>query len=103
MGLRDIKLKKAYSSEDNNILHSFYIPVLKESIQYDRLAGFFSSTSLAVAARGIASLIENRGHMRLLVSPKLTSQDIKAIRKAIDTPEKFIEDKMLLAIHAIED
>lgn len=103
MGLRDIELKMAYSSEDDNILHSFYIPALKESVQYDRLAGFFSSTSLAVAARGIASLIENRGHTRLLVSPKLTLQDVKAIRESVDTPEKFIEGKMLLAMHAIKD
>jgi superfamily II DNA or RNA helicase len=103
MGLRDIELKKSYSSEDDNILHNFYIPVLKESVQYERLAGFFSSTSLAVAARGIASLIENGGHMRLLVSPKLTSQDIKAIREAGDKPEKFIAGNMLLAVDDIED
>jgi len=41
--------------------------------------------------------------MRLLVSPKLTSQDIKAIQEASDTPEKFIEGKMFLAIDDIED
>ena len=41
--------------------------------------------------------------MRLLVSPKLTLQDVRAIRESVDTPEKFIEGKMLLDINAIED
>ena len=38
----------------------FYIPVLSKSVEYDRSVGFFSSASLALAARGIAGLIKNR-------------------------------------------
>ena len=93
----------AYSSEDDDILHSFYIPALKESIRYNRLAGFYSSTSLAVAARGIASLIESGGQMRLIVSPFLTSQDIRAIHNASDSPEKFIQKTMFINLDNIED
>ena len=45
MGLRDLDLKPAYDSEDNDVVNDFYIPALSESILYRRLAGFFSSTA----------------------------------------------------------
>jgi len=61
MNLKSINLNKAYSSDSDDILYDFYIPSLKESIEYDRLAGFFSSKSLAIAARGILGLIEKGG------------------------------------------
>ena len=58
MSYKNIKLQKTYSSDDDDILNDFYIPILKESNEYCRLAGFFSSTSLAVASRGILGLIK---------------------------------------------
>ncbi len=42
----------------NNPLENFYIPALSASIQYDRSAGYFSSSALAVAAAGVARLIQ---------------------------------------------
>lgn len=81
MGLRDLALQRAYDSgsSDADVLADFYVPVLAESASYDRLAGFFSSTALAVAARGIAGLIKNGGSMRLIASPHLTKADIDAL------------------------
>jgi hypothetical protein len=48
-------------SDEDDILHSFYIPALARSISYKRLSGSFSSSSLALAARGLAGLIFNKG------------------------------------------
>jgi len=103
MSLRELNLKKAYSSETEDILFDFYIPVLKESIEYNRLAGFFSSTSLAVAARGVVGLIKNDGNMRLVVSPKLTKKDLQIILDTHKNPEKYIETKMLKEIENLEN
>jgi len=103
MGLKNIHLKKAYSSDFDDVLTDFYIPSLKESIEYCRLAGFFSSTSLAIAARGIVGLIKNGGIMRLIVSPKLSEKDVKAIVDAYEKPEKYIEKKMLRELDKLED
>jgi len=103
MCLKEIKLKKAYSSDFNNILLDFYIPVLSHSVGYNRLAGFFSSSSLAIAARGISKLIKNNGIMRLVVSPKLRKDDLDAIILAHKDPEKVVEEKMLNELEKIED
>jgi superfamily II DNA or RNA helicase len=103
MYLKEIKLKKAYSSDFDNILLDFYIPVLSHSVGYDRLAGFFSSSSLAIAARGISKLIKNNGIMRLVVSPKLRKDDLDTIILAHKDPEKLVEEKMLNELEKIED
>jgi len=101
--LRTISLKKAYSSDYNDILHDFYIPVLSNSIEYHRLAGFFSSTSLAISARGIYHLIENKGIMKLIISPKLSKNDISIINEANSEPDKFIKEKMLKELEQFEN
>ena len=87
MSLRDHSFQIYYGPADNP-LASFYIPALSVSVQYDRSAGFFSSSALAVAAAGVARLIQNGGRMRLLVGASLDEQDVEAIRKGYDLKER---------------
>ncbi len=103
MGLRDIPFKKAYSSDSDDILHDFYIPVLSEATEYRRLAGFFSSSSLAIAAKGISGLIGNNGFMKLIVSPKLRKRDLEVLIRSEKEREAFLEEKMLESIDRLED
>jgi hypothetical protein len=77
MSLRDLNLKKAYSSDSDDILNDFYIPALREAVEYHRIAGFFSSSSLVIAAKGIVGLVGNQGTMKLIVSPKFNRQDLE--------------------------
>jgi len=103
MSLRDLSLKKYYSSDTDDILCEFYIPALQESISYHRLAGFFSSSSLAIAARGIVGLIKNDGKMHIIVSPKLNKEDIEIILESYTNPDKFIEMKMTKELGNLEN
>lgn len=75
----------------DNPLENFYIPALSASITYDRSAGYFSSSALAVAAAGVARLIQNGGKMRLLVGAELTEADVEAIRQGYDLHLKINE------------
>jgi len=103
MSLKKISLKKSYDSDNDNILKDFYIPSLSNSVVYKRLAGFFSSSSLAVAARGISKFIENGGHMQLITSAKLQKADIDVIRQAHENPEKIVEKMILSDLEKLED
>ena len=103
MTLQDITLKSAYDSDTDNVLTDFYIPALANSILYDRLTGFFSSTTLAAAAKGIVGLMKNGGSIRLITGAVFQEQDIKAIKEAINTPEKIIEQFMLKEIDNLEE
>ncbi|MGC8794698.1 MAG: SNF2-related protein, partial [Bryobacteraceae bacterium] len=88
MNLRDHPFRIYYGPADDP-LANFYIPALSASVRYDRSAGFFSSGALAVAAAGVARLIRNGGHMRLLVGAALDEGDVEAIRKGHDLRERI--------------
>jgi len=62
-----------------DILHDFYIPVLQRATSYDRVAGFFRSTSLAAAAQGFSAFVGREGKARFVVGADLDPGDILAI------------------------
>ena len=77
--LSQLTLKRVYSSSADDLISDFYVPVLSEAISYKRIAGYFSGTSLLLAARGIAQLIENGGTYRLITGVEISEQDYAAI------------------------
>jgi len=97
--LKDISLKSYYWSDEDDILLDFYIPALSVSKTYKRIAGYFSSTTLAVAAKGLAAFIHNGGKMFLITSVVLSGEDKDSIEKSIEKCEK----KVIEEIDNIED
>lgn len=100
MSFQDLHLDVSYESDSNKnqLLDNFYIPVLENSKKYFRIAGFFSSTSLSVAAEGIEGLIKNDGKMYLLISPELSEEDFSIISKS----EKLENDAFLFSDFALD-
>jgi SNF2 family DNA or RNA helicase len=70
-----------YTPEDGDLVKLFYIPALEDAVRYDRLTGYFNSTALTLAARGLEGLIRNSGHMRLIVGCTLNQPEIDAIER----------------------
>lgn len=103
MSLKELNLKKSYDSDKDNTLEDFYIPILSESIEYRRLAGFFSSTSLAVAAKGMADFIRNGGSMKLIVSAKFQKEDLNAIKEIYKNQEELIEKIIIKDLENLEN
>lgn len=62
-----------------DMLHDFYIPALKLAVRYDRVAGYFRSSSLAAASMGFSSFVNRQGKMRLIVGADLDPEDVKAV------------------------
>ena len=82
MGLKDIKnIKIEYTTNYDNVVTSFYIPCLKEAVEYKRAVGYFSSTILLQISQGLGALATKGGKVKLLVSPRLTEDDYLAIEK----------------------
>lgn len=61
-----------------DILEDFYIPVLSRSVTYDRVAGYFRSTSLAAASQGFSAFTQNSGKARLIVGADMDPEDVQA-------------------------
>jgi hypothetical protein len=74
-----------------NILHDFYIPALSLSVQYDRVAGYFRSSSLAEASQGFSAFTEAGGKIRMIVGADLDLADVTAI---LEGDEKGLADHM---------
>lgn len=90
MSLKELNFKAAYNSDEDDILNDFYIPALENSKVYKRIAGFFTSTSLAIAARGMAKFIENNGKIQLIANVYLSEEDYNFVKNE-ETKDKIIE------------
>lgn len=77
-----IDLQVRYKSQKNDVINEFYVPVLSNSVLYDRAVGFFSSNILVEYIAGLQEFIDNQGKMRLIISPRLSDTDIETIINA---------------------
>lgn len=104
MSFKEIEseISPSYNSANSDIVNDFYNKVLSESIYYDRISGFFNSTSLAVAAKGIDKFIKNNGHMRLICGAQLDEDDLKSINNSDDL-KNIIDKKFIDDYNSIED
>ena len=95
LSFKDLEIKIKYDSDVSDILNDFYIPTLAHSSRYYRISGFFSSTSLAISARGLEEFIKNNGKMKLICSAILSKDDYDKMKEVFSTPEELIEEKFL--------
>lgn len=90
MSLKALKIRDEYRSDSCNLIQDFYVPCLESSVIYSRAVGFFSSTALAAAAKGILALIRSGGKMQLIASPYLSQEDAEAIARGLKQREEVI-------------
>lgn len=99
MSLDELDLKYSYRSEFDEISKDFYIPCLKESIKYDRAAGYFSSDVLQKIAEGLIPFInKNEGKVRIVANPHLSVDDLNAMQLGFEAREKLVNSKVLQEI-----
>ncbi|MCB1078493.1 MAG: DNA phosphorothioation system restriction enzyme, partial [Verrucomicrobiae bacterium] len=85
------------------MVSDFFVPCLQKAILYRRSAGYFTSAGLALAARGVASLVSRGGRMQLVVSPYLEPQDIEALQRAKERPSEALATIVSRDLVEIED
>ena len=98
MRFRDLKIKNEYRSFTDDIVNNFYIPLLERAILYQRAVGFFSSTALIEISHGISKILENKGNIQIIASPRLQEPDIIAIEKGYEEREKVLERVLINSI-----
>ena len=97
-GFRRLDIRTRYSSGDDDLLADFYVPVLSRAVRYERMAGYFVSSSFLSVASGMARFIANNGAIRLLVGAKLTEADQQALLGKVPL-EEVLADR--LALHQL--
>jgi len=101
--LAELSLDITYRSFGASIVHDFYNPCLERAILYRRAVGYFTSSGLATAAKGLAKFISHGGRMKLVASPKLEQHDIEAIEKGYKSQLQAIESVVCKELKEIEE
>ena len=94
MDFTEINVKCEYRSLIDDVVRQFYIPLLSHAVKYQRAVGFFSSSILVQIAKGITGLVKNGGTMELVASPRLSPEDIEAIRTGYKKREQVIQEAL---------
>jgi superfamily II DNA or RNA helicase len=93
----ELNLQITYRSCDGNIVDLFYNPCLKHAVSYKRAVGYFTSSGLSAAAKGLASFLAGSGRMYLIASPHISQADAEAIQKGYSTREQVVTECLLRA------
>lgn len=98
---KDLDLKISYDSDEDDTIGDFLLPVLSNSKNYKRLAGYFNSSSLALSARGIKGLLRNNGTMQLVCGHQLSLKDKEAMEQGLEAKE--LSENFLKELEELED
>ncbi len=80
MPFPDLALRPSYTAADDRV-NDFFVPILSQATSYDRVTGYFRSSSLASVARGLARFIGHGGRMRLIAGAALDDRDVRALEE----------------------
>ena len=80
MSFADLRLQRHYNSDEDDVLDSFYRPVLSTAQRYDRAVGYFSSSAFKACATELATFVGKAGSIRLVVGCLVSPADIEALQ-----------------------
>ena len=98
MSFKELSIGTRYRSEEDDMPRDFMIPVLKETKTYKRAVGFFSSSALLDLSVGLFEMAKRGGHIQLIASPRLSPEDIEAVRAGYKARDKAIEEALEYSI-----
>jgi len=85
------KLNNIYFSAEHNLDKELFTPIAKESTAINCMTGYFTSGVLSELAHSLICFLSNPNNkIQFIVSPNFSSQDLAAIKKAIDREENLI-------------
>lgn len=97
MSLRGLSIDIQYRTDTHGDLGvNFISPMLEHAVIYKRAVGFFSSSALLKISRGLSHLIQkNNSKVQLVVSPRLSKEDVEAIEKGYKSRKDVVEESLL--------
>jgi superfamily II DNA or RNA helicase len=91
LSLKDLNLKRSYSSEEDDLLNDFYLKVLSEAQTYRRIAGYFSSSIFSLISDGIFEIIKKGGRLKFISNVYLSKKDYDAINNGLKTKKECVD------------
>jgi superfamily II DNA or RNA helicase len=101
-GLREYNWEVRYESSRHDLVKDFYVPALEHSKRYCRIAGYFSSSSIAAAAAGITHFVDGGEKMFMIIGNSITEDDVEALNRGV-TDRELLEKKWSECLAEIEN
>lgn len=92
-------IKRCYRSKKDNLEEDFFIPLLKESVVYDRGTGYFSLNALSSLSKGVIPFVKKGGTIRIVTSVELSEEDVYVIRQGEEKAKDLIKEKLIEEIN----
>ena len=102
MPFKNLELKISYDSDETDILDAFYKPVLRESILYQRMAGYFSSTTFGLVMGEVMNFIEKGGRIKLVTGVELSENDKDVIEEYVNGRTAKFDDHLIKEINTAD-
>ena len=78
--LNTLHIPSVLDTSSSDLIADLFVPLLRESVSYDRGVGYFSSGWFRIAAEGMAAFADNGGRARWVTSPILDPADWEALQ-----------------------
>jgi superfamily II DNA or RNA helicase/HKD family nuclease len=100
----EIALKRHYQSDDDDILATFYRPVLARSVSYKRAVGYFSEQSLVACAGELSSFIERDGKIQLIIGCFVSPSELASLTTTdlVEAEKQILRQRLIGILRAIE-
>lgn len=99
MALKDKSFKTSYTTDGSSeLVEGLLVNALSEATLYKRSVGYFNKGALISIFRGIESLRFKCGKIKIICSPQLTDEDVKAIHDGYLKREEVIENACLKTV-----
>jgi superfamily II DNA or RNA helicase/HKD family nuclease len=104
-GLETLQLRRHYDSDEEDVMNTFYRPVLGRSISYRRAVGYFSAAALLACARELAHFIKGGGSLKFIVGCFVSRQEIEAVPldQRDELEREIIRQELIKQLQALED
>lgn len=99
MNFRDIPLEISYISSGEEAFSTIINPLLSCTKVYKRSVGFFNSSALNFIGDGVIEMARKGGRIYIATSPKLSDDDIVAIKSGYDARE-IVYDRFMAEVRS---
>jgi len=82
--------KLTWNSAKDDIINDFYRPAFQNCVLYQRLSGYFSSSTFANIVEEILDFIEQGGRIQLITSTELSETDKEIFEQSVNEREKIL-------------
>jgi superfamily II DNA or RNA helicase len=97
-GLREIRLKPEYNTEEDQIIVDFYSPCLSASERYDRAVGYFRANIYRELGEDLLDFVIRGGKVRIVCSPDIPETDEETAREGYELRGKRSEEEKETAL-----